>query len=273
VLAKNLAAMTDNKLPTLAGMDAVTIQVVNLWYPQEDLHKPYYGFGYLIPGTVPADQNPECALGVMFDSSRENMYVPIDAAADVSAGNATMDSLPGTKVTVLLGGHYWSDLPQSFLPDSTTAIESAKAVLERHLGIPRSTFAVTSSKLCVNAIPQHRVGHLKRLSEVRSELEAAFDGHLAVVGSSYQSPGVLPSIRAAREIAHDIAGLALEGALRIKSLDSIQPDTTLPVVPVGPTGLGRTASIWSRWPNLLLRQQIAQWDWGGLVGKGDKKKS
>jgi oxygen-dependent protoporphyrinogen oxidase len=178
----------------------VSIQVVNLWYPTPGLHHPHGGFGYLIPQSVSQKQNPEGALGVLFDSDRE--------LGDMVASNArpVRDSVPGTKLTVMLGGHLWDDLPASFWPDADAAAEMAMSVVERHLGIPRSDRVVASSKACRQCIPQHYKGHLHKLVAAHDELEAAFQGRLAVAGGSYTLPGVLPSLRAARDIAAQVAG-------------------------------------------------------------------
>jgi len=216
--ASTLASITDNKLPSLADAHAVTIQAVNLWYPTPMLNAPHHGFGYLIPKTVKYELNPEFALGVLFDSDRE-------AIAGYSP-----DTVPGTKLTVLLGGHYWDDLSPEFIPDSADAIEMAKAVVTRHLGIPQheNDRAVASTKLCKECIPQHYVGHWDRMANAKSELQKAFAGKLAVAGPSYQMPGVLGSIRAGRDLAYYTAGFYPNKRTEAMS-------------PVGDTGLDRFA--------------------------------
>ncbi|KAK0631971.1 hypothetical protein B0T14DRAFT_559708 [Immersiella caudata] len=215
--ANTLASITRGKLPSLANSHAVTIQAVNLWYPTPNLNAPYHGFGYLIPKTIKHEQNPECALGVLFDSDRERIagYSP--------------DTVPGTKLTVLLGGHYWDELPPEFRPNQAQAIEMAKAVVARHLGIPKheNDRAVASTKLCQGCIPQHYVGHWSRMAQADAELKQAFGGNVAVAGPSYQAPGVMGSIRAARELAWYTAGF--------------YPDDgdALATCPVGEAGLDR----------------------------------
>lgn len=81
-------------LSPLAHNPSVTVMVVNLFYSNPSLI-PVRGFGYLIPRSVPLEQNLECGLGVVFDS-------------ESSIGQ---DTASGTKVTVILGGHWWSDWP------------------------------------------------------------------------------------------------------------------------------------------------------------------
>lgn len=54
------------KTKTFEPIDkSVTVMVVNLYY-RPPLSIPYKGFGYLIPQSVPFEQNPERALGVIF---------------------------------------------------------------------------------------------------------------------------------------------------------------------------------------------------------------
>jgi protoporphyrinogen/coproporphyrinogen III oxidase len=202
--ADTLASITRGKLPSLADSHAVTIQAVNLWYPTPNLNAPYHGFGYLIPKTIKHEHNPECALGVLFDSDREMI-----------AGHSP-DTVQGTKFTVLLGGHYWDELPPNFRPSQAKAIEMAKAVVARHLGIPKheNDRAVASTKLCQGCIPQHYVGHWSRMVQADIELKNAFGGKVAVAGPSYQAPGVMGSIRAARELAWYTAGFYADFSVR-----------------------------------------------------------
>lgn len=189
--------------PTLEEIKAVTIQLVNLWYPTPGLNHPFHGFGYLIPQSVPWEQNPECALGVMFDSDREAGFDP-QLIPDTGDGELTSDTVPGSKFTVMLGGHL---LEGQEPPTGQEAIDMAKSVLERHLGIPKeeSAHAVGSTKTCRNCIPQHFVGHRQRMAELDLELQRTFHGKLAVIGGSYQLPGVLPSLRAAWDIAAQLS--------------------------------------------------------------------
>lgn len=205
IFAKTLAGLADGKLPSLESSTAVTIQLVNLWYPVPFANAPHHAFGYLIPQAVGFDQNPECVLGVIFDSDRE-FSVPTRSSPEVI--NRGADTIHGTKLTVMLGGHYWDGLPESFLPDAAAAAEMAKKAVERHLNLDPalSAQAVVSTKLCRECIPQHLVGHGKRMIYADRELEWAFKGRLAVAGQSYTNPGVLGAVRAARDVAVQIGG-------------------------------------------------------------------
>lgn len=155
--------------------------MVNLYYPDPNL-LPIRGFGYLIPQATPLAQNPELALGVVFDSeiTREQ------------------DTAPGTKVTVMLGGHWWDGWET--LPTDSELIEKAKSVLNRHLGITGEpeAFHVSTQKDC---IPQYKVGHAQRMKEAHHALLRNFGGRLKVAGNSYTGVGVNDCLMAAREIA------------------------------------------------------------------------
>ena len=158
--------------------------VVNLFFSDPKV-LPVHGFGYLIPRSVPYAQNPERALGVVFDS-------------DAAIGQ---DSTGGTKVTVMLGGHWW-DQWDSF-PDEDQGASMAKAILRRHLKISAEPDAIRVS-LQRDCIPQYTVGHHERLVSGSHELEKNFDYRLRVAGNSYSGVGLNDCVRAAREVAQEL---------------------------------------------------------------------
>lgn len=184
---------------------------MNLWSPIPNLNHRTKGFGYLIPQTVPAEQNPHAALGVIFDSDRTHRRddLPPQEPAHLHPP-CRGDTVPGTKVTVMLGGHHWDDIPEHFLPDAATdddaAVAAAKETLRIQMGVPPEAWTVASTKLCADCIPQHLVGHSKRMAAADAELRAAFGGRLAVAGGSYTAPGVVGSVRAARDVAWQVSG-------------------------------------------------------------------
>lgn len=170
---------TEDLWSTLGETDAVTVMVVNLFFSNPDI-LPVRGFGYLLPRSIPLDQNPERALGVVFDS-------------DASIGQ---DDVSGTKVTVMLGGHWWDDF-QTY-PDEDEGASMAKAVLRRHLGIfdePR----VVKVSLQHDCIPQYGVGHDDRMADASRALEG-WKGRLRVAGNSYTGVGLNDCVRAARDV-------------------------------------------------------------------------
>lgn len=153
--------------------------VVNLFYSNPNI-LPVRGFGYLLPRSVPFEQNPERALGVVFDS-------------DATIGQ---DDVPGTKVTVMLGGHWWDDFDA--YPDEDEGASMAKALLNRHLGIDEEPRAIRVG-LQRNCIPQYGVGHEARMEDASLRLES-FNGRLRVAGNSYTGVGLNDCIRAARDV-------------------------------------------------------------------------
>ncbi|OOF99162.1 hypothetical protein ASPCADRAFT_204824 [Aspergillus carbonarius ITEM 5010] len=152
--------------------DAVTIMVVNLFYTEEKL-VPVEGFGYLLPSSVPFEQNPERALGVIF-------------ADQASVGQ---DTAPGTKLTVMMGGHWWDGWTEADYPDPDTAIQMAQTLLHRHLGIT-ATPAVARARLLRDAIPQYTVGHLSRIEKLSRSVRRDFDKRLTLAGSWYGTLGI-----------------------------------------------------------------------------------
>lgn len=146
------------------------------------------GFGYLIPNSVPFSQNPERALGVIFDS-------------DISPALA---GEPGTKLTVMMGGHWWDGW--SSYPSAAEGEEMAKAVLARHLGITEAPAAchVTLQRDC---IPQYTVGHSKRMALAHQALLEGTGDRVRVAGAWYSGVGVNDCLRAAFDV---VAGLAAD---------------------------------------------------------------
>ncbi|PGG98359.1 protoporphyrinogen oxidase [Blastomyces parvus] len=190
-LSQQLIATGTNQPPTsvtdlLNENDyAVTVMVVNLYYKNPNLI-PTRGFGYLIPRSLAIDLNPERALGVIF-------------ASESSAGQDTADP-PGTKLTVMLGGHWWDDWLPSDLPNEESAIAMAKSVLARHLGIADEP-VVAKARLQSDAIPQPTIGHVTRMERLHDALERRFEGRLKVAGAWYTGVGVNDAIRAGRIVA------------------------------------------------------------------------
>lgn len=227
-----LAKLTGDALPTLKShSSAVTIQIVNLWYPNQHLTSRHPGFGYLIPQSVPVEQNPHAALGVIFDSDRE-----------AASNSPERETAPGTKLTVMLGGHYWDYLEADAWPDAQEATAMAMDTVQRQLGIPPTEPVHAGTKVCRECIPQHLVGHREAMARAHTELYEAFRGTLAVVGGSYTAPGVLPSLKAARDMALKVSGQGYK----------LTDGTEYNMTHVGETGLGRfvgrneTYRLWSR---------------------------
>lgn len=158
--------------------------IVNFYFAEEDL-LPVEGFGYLIPRSVPFEQNPERALGVIFDS-------------DAVQGQ---DTAKGTKLTVMMGGHYWDGWEEH--PTLDEAKEMALNLLNRHLGpLPEPKAAMAS--LAKDCIPQYTVGHSDRMKAAHWDLARNFGGRLRVAGNSYTGVGVHNCTRAAYDVAANV---------------------------------------------------------------------
>ncbi|KAF3055899.1 Protoporphyrinogen oxidase [Daldinia childiae] len=186
IFSKHLAGLVKpkNSLPSLEDTHAVTIMVVNLWFPNPNLLEGKRGFGYLVPTSTP--DNDECVLGVLFDSEIE-----------------MRGERPGTKLTVMMGGHYWDGWTN--YPTEEVARVMALQAVQRHLGIPVDQEPISYARLCRDCLPQHYVGHRERMSAAHYELLSAFKGQLTVAGPSYTSIGVMPAMRAGFEAAMRVA--------------------------------------------------------------------
>ncbi|KAL6791762.1 hypothetical protein J3E68DRAFT_50764 [Trichoderma sp. SZMC 28012] len=189
--SQQLARIADD-IPSLDSSHAVSIMTVNIWYPQTNLKPP--GFGYLIPLSVPEEQNPERALGVFFDSD---------------VGVKGPNEPAGTKLFVLMGGHYYDTKkehgPTVRVPSEEEAIQQAKAVLERHLGIPQSTPCFAMARLASECIPQYNRGHQDTMAAADQEIHDIFKGRLAVAGGSYTKIGAMGALRNGYDIANTVA--------------------------------------------------------------------
>lgn len=166
---------------------ATTVMVVNLYYSNPNLLKEE-GFGYLIPRSVPFEENPDCALGVIF-ASASSKGVTFDLKNGVS-----QDTAPGTKLTLMFGGHYWDGWKEGDYPDHDTAIRMAQRTLQRHLGIT-DTPNIARSRLQVNAIPQYTVGHMTRMFELSKSVKEDFNKRLVLAGNWYNGVGVNDCVR------------------------------------------------------------------------------
>jgi oxygen-dependent protoporphyrinogen oxidase len=188
----------------------VTVQTVNLYYSTPNLH-PYQGFGYLIPQSVPFEQNPERALGVIFDSYTAK----------------GQDTVHGTKLTIMLGGHWWDSWTSYPTPEE--GLEMAKSVVERHLGITEEPAAhfVNLSKDC---IPQYTVGYEDRLKDFKDEISQEFKGRLRVVGNQFNGVGVNDVVTGAWNVARGLRGTGWQG--RSVGLDKVGDGSVWKRVPV-----------------------------------------
>ena len=177
-----------------------TVMVINLYYPSSSLlHN--HGFGYLIPQSVPQSQNPERALGVVFDSD-----------ATIGQDDIPDGGLRGTKLTVMLGGHYWNSLIEKGkdFPNEEQGATMARAVLARHLNItaPPSAIRVSLQKDC---IPQYLLHHDDVMSQGDAYLLRTYGGRVRVGGSPYTGVGLNDCVKAGRDLARGVVEGDKEG--------------------------------------------------------------
>lgn len=197
----------------------VTVQTISLYYPSPDLLSHTTGFGYLIPQSVPFEQNPERALGVIFDSYATN----------------GQDSVEGTKLTVMMGGHWWDGWKD--YPNDEEALSMAKAVLERHLGI-REEPAAWHVNLSKDCIPQYTLGYEDRLRDFAEGIGREFKGRLRVVGNQFNGVGVNDVIQGSWNLARGLRN----GGWKSTSvgLDRAMDTREWRVVPSGTLGYRKT---------------------------------
>lgn len=146
----------------------------------------------MIPRSISYDQNPECALGVVFDSY----------------SSVGQDSVSGTKVTVMLGGHWWDSFRNDEYPTEDEGAAMALAILQRHLKIDAVPEKVLVG-LQRDCIPQYEVGHEEKLKAADRVLQSDFNGRLSVAGSSYLGVGVNDCVRGAYELVRGLAGTGM----------------------------------------------------------------
>ncbi|KAF2455304.1 hypothetical protein BDY21DRAFT_396643 [Lineolata rhizophorae] len=175
-LCPSPSSSTTSLLPALASIPSATVMTINLYFRTPNLVPP--GFGYLLPQTISLEQNPERALGVVFDSF---------ASPGLDDTTRAQHAAFGTKLTVMLGGHWWQGLKG--VPNEEEGVDMARGILKRHLGIEEEP-AVANARAHRDCIPQYLVGHDDQLVEAGKQLKAEFGNMLRVAGSSYLGVGV-----------------------------------------------------------------------------------
>lgn len=115
------------------------------------------------------------------------------------------DSAPGTKLGVMLGGHWWNGWKETDYPSEEEAIEMAKSVLKRHLGITEEP-EVAKAKLQRDCIPQYPVNYRNIMGDIHEDiLIGQFHGKLKVAGPWWQGAvGFNDCVRKAREVSLSI---------------------------------------------------------------------
>ena len=145
------------------------------------------------------EQNPERALGVVFDTS----YSPEPDATSEDHQGPAQDTVSsrGTKLTVMLGGHYWSGWP--VFPSEDEGLQMAVSVLERHLNITEKP-AAHMVNMQADCIPQYNVGHEKRIRSAHDKLLQDYKGRLRVAGNWVNGVGVNDCLRSAWDVVQEL---------------------------------------------------------------------
>lgn len=244
----------DSKLVPV--IPSVTVMTVNLYYRTPDLAPS--GFGYVIPQAVPFENNPERALGVVFDTAYSPSPTDLDMknwhldntdalkeARDqgrlVNVNDFAWYNLPekpnsqdylkerGTKLTVMLGGHHWDGWPA--FPDEKEGLGLARSLLERHLGIKEEPEAYQVN-LQYDCIPQYTVGHEQRLKTAHNNIWREYRGRLRVAGSWMSGVGVNDCLRSAWDVVQSLktgkdgTGLEHVGTTEYVRMKPVQPGQT-----------------------------------------------
>ncbi|KAK9370417.1 hypothetical protein V1509DRAFT_617717 [Lipomyces kononenkoae] len=194
--SRTLAGLVATPLAELLRkIPSVSVSVVNLFFSNPRL-LPVTGFGYLLPKAVPREQNPERALGVVFDSDAISRH---HGKGDLP-GNL-QDSLEGTKLTVMLGGHWWNhDQP---VKEQDEAVALARQLISRQLGV-NETPVLAQATFQESCIPQYVVGHHANLQAIHKAVLAQFNGKLILVGASFLGVSVNDCIYYARVAVEDV---------------------------------------------------------------------
>ncbi|CAG8525318.1 702_t:CDS:2 [Paraglomus brasilianum] len=188
-------------LPYLSQTPSVTVAVVNLAYSNPSL-LPVTGFGYLIPASIP--NNIYSALGVVFDSDA----VP------------SQDKVNITKLTVMLGGHYYYGM--NSIPNEDELLSHARWVVSNHLGIREEPMLwnVTIQRECIS---QYQVGHLDRMRELHHSIRNMCGGRLSVAGASYLGVSVNDIVLNSRMLAGRVVEwIERRRKLNVTGLESVE---------------------------------------------------
>ncbi|OAV88411.1 protoporphyrinogen oxidase [Puccinia triticina 1-1 BBBD Race 1] len=189
VLHSCLVPPLQDRLDVLKTNPSVTVGVVNLAYRSNRRLNPIPpAFGYLIPASIGPDLNPHRVLGVVFDSDM------MPGVEEEEAGGGEL-----TKLTVMLGGHYYSKQPDS-IPTADRLVEQACAALKDQLGIVQEPF-FAQAQIQKDCIPQYLVGHHRRMCELHRQLKPF---NLSLVGSGYSGVGLNDVVKSAKDNAANL---------------------------------------------------------------------
>ncbi|WVQ66706.1 protoporphyrinogen oxidase [Kwoniella botswanensis] len=171
---------SNQSLPHLDVNPYTSVGVVNLVYPLSPSQIHPAGFGYLIPRSSPS-LNPFGVLGVIFDSTA------IPLSTDVRGV---------TKLTLMLGGPYWSTYDPKSTPPKTNeelinnAIQHLNGIFP-HLEDVQPILKL--GKIHCDCIPTYTLNHGQRLRELHESIQSnssGWKGKLSLIGNAYGGVGL-----------------------------------------------------------------------------------
>ena len=213
---KSSDAINLSPIPHLTENTASTVHVINLIFPGPPEHFLPEGFGYLIPRPppeFPSSKSSSNILGTVFDSYSLHEQDPSIKSDSHPQGNFT-------KLTIMTGGPYptptfphFSDADYNNRPPESilSLVDQLSSHLGRTLTLP-IYWRLWKNDAC---IPTLRPGHLDRVEEMKSVLQApshhnsssldhlGWDGRLAIVGAGVGGVSVGDCVEAGRQVGRE----------------------------------------------------------------------
>lgn len=188
----------------------VDIFLVNIYLPKDVIEQK--GFGFLVPLS---NQNPERLLGVIYDSDIEKSSMKLfqnpKALNDETTIASKYDSSKEyTKLTMMFGGHFFSNQADKIIPSPEQLQSNIKTALKRTLKIDLETMEsgqyLLSSTYISQCLPQFHVGYEELSKQFHQELQKEFQGNFSHGGMSFGNGAGVP----------DCVVNALQGAISLK---------------------------------------------------------
>ncbi|ODV64561.1 oxygen-dependent protoporphyrinogen oxidase [Ascoidea rubescens DSM 1968] len=220
-----------NLIELMKRINYVTVCVGNIYVPRQDLLKSNHGFGYLIPKNYEKQtNNKEKLLGVIFDSDIEksrkllfneqisrkltNEELPNKDKIDKSANNKLFytdvkfpeleldfnkEQLDYTKITAIMGGHYWSPSSnnqdvdkydnEENVPSKSIALKMIKLAVSKQLNIELDDIKekLIELEIVKNAIPQYEVGFIELREEIHQKVCEIYKDKVKLGGMSFSN--------------------------------------------------------------------------------------
>lgn len=184
----------------LNSFEHTTIFLANVYTKKKCLiPKGGSGFGFLVPIR---NSNPECLLGVIYDSDCE-----LDALSFFQ--EQAVPKAPYHKITLMMGGHFFNSRG---IPSTGINLKTVKKVLSDILHVELSQFDniiirdeakeldkmvnVTDNDLLIsynlhkNCIPQYNVGFLENVDKMKHLITQESRGHFTMGGTALGKLGV-----------------------------------------------------------------------------------